>query len=89
LHEACETVFLYDNKAFVRRPLTRLVSIPIRLFSLKLIEGTKFVIEDAKKIVDTGVAMPKRKTSMLENLRYRTIGQEIPSLSILLWQKAH
>jgi len=24
------------------------------------IEGTKFVIEDAKKIVDTGVAMPKR-----------------------------
>jgi hypothetical protein len=37
-----------------------------RLFSFfeayfsNYIEGTKFVIEDAKKIVDTGVAMPKR-----------------------------
>jgi hypothetical protein len=37
-----------------------------RLFSFfeayfsNYIEGTKFVVEDAKKIVDTGVAMPKR-----------------------------
>ena len=37
-----------------------------RLFSFfesyfsNYIEGTKFIIEDAKKIVDTGVAMPKR-----------------------------
>jgi hypothetical protein len=29
-------------------------------YFLNYIEGTKFIIEDAKKIVDTGVAIPKR-----------------------------
>ncbi|MDR3339140.1 MAG: Fic family protein [Candidatus Symbiothrix sp.] len=60
---------LYDNlKAyyFPERPDKNISEDSFRLFSFfeayfsNYIEGTKFIVEDAKKIVDTGIAIPKR-----------------------------
>ncbi|GHU83140.1 hypothetical protein FACS189415_4870 [Bacteroidia bacterium] len=60
---------LYDKLKdyyFPERPDKNTSEDSFRLFSFfeayfsNYIEGTKFAIEDAKKIVDTGVAMPKR-----------------------------
>ncbi|MCL2727834.1 MAG: Fic family protein, partial [Bacteroidales bacterium] len=60
---------LYDRLAayyFPERPDNNRSQKSFRLFSFfeayfsNYIEGTKFVVEEAKKIVDTGIAMPKR-----------------------------
>ena len=60
---------LYDKLRdcyFPERPDKNTTADSFRLFSFfeayfsNYIEGTKFVVEDAKKIVDTGIAIPKR-----------------------------
>jgi len=54
------------NHYFPERPDKNISENSFRLFSFfeayfsNYIEGTKFLVEDAKKIVDTGIAIPKR-----------------------------